>query len=140
MIHIKLFENFDTSKLPTPKELFDMFTKINDDSVKISGPDGYVALSDVEYYTDQINNIYFNNVTGDDDFETAEKLAKSMAKYAQSNNQEQKELDQITSWLKGTSEEMDDWDWDGDLLTIFLDDEPIEKYTRAELDAEGVFK
>lgn len=60
--------------------------------------------------------------------------------YEDFNSAEQKELDQITTWLSGTTEEMDDWEWDGELLTIFLDGEEIEKYTKSDLEGEGVFK
>jgi hypothetical protein len=64
----------------TAKELFDMFTQINKDA-KDNG-EQEVKLTDVEYYTDQINNIFFNNVSGKDNFPKAEKMAKSMAEYA----------------------------------------------------------
>ena len=39
----------------------------------------------------------------------------------------------IESWLKDTTEPFDDWDWDGTVLTLFLRNEPIEKYTRETL-------
>ena len=39
----------------------------------------------------------------------------------------------IESWLKNTTEPFDDWDWDGTVLTLFLRNESIEKYTRETL-------
>ncbi len=39
----------------------------------------------------------------------------------------------IESWLKDTTEAFDDWDWDGTELTLFLQNQPIEKYTRETL-------
>lgn len=55
-------------------------------------------------------------------------------------NKEQEELDKIQSWLSNTSEYFDDWDWDGDLLTLFLDGESIEKYTKEELEEENIIQ
>lgn len=43
---------------PTAKELYDMFNKINKDAVAEEGDDAFVSLADIEYYTDQIENIY----------------------------------------------------------------------------------
>jgi hypothetical protein len=43
----------------------------------------------------------------------------------------------IDGWLKDTTEPFDDWDWDGHELTLFLHNEPIEKYTRETL-AEAI--
>ncbi len=43
------------------------------------------------------------------------------------------EVHLIERWLHGSSEPFDDWDWDGRELTIFLHNEPIEKYTRETL-------
>ncbi len=43
----------------------------------------------------------------------------------------------IERWLHGSSEPFDDWDWDGRELTLFLHNEPIEKYTRETL-AEAI--
>lgn len=45
----------------------------------------------------------------------------------------EKRLDLIQSWLKTTSEPFDDWDWDGNILTIWLNDKPIEKYANKDL-------
>lgn len=45
----------------------------------------------------------------------------------------QKRLELIQSWLKTTSEPFDDWDWDGETLTIWLNDKLIEKYTNKDL-------
>ncbi len=39
----------------------------------------------------------------------------------------------IRSWLKDTTEPFDDWDWDGHELTLFLNGQAIEKYTRETL-------
>ena len=39
----------------------------------------------------------------------------------------------IERWLHGTTEPFEDWDWDGRELTLFLNDQPIEKYTRETL-------
>ena len=44
-----------------------------------------------------------------------------------------KELAKIESWLKDTTEEYDDWDWDGDELTIFNKGEKIESYSKQDL-------
>lgn len=42
---------------------------------------------------------------------------------------EQRELDLIQNWLADTTEEFDDWDYDGKELIIFLKNLPIERYT-----------
>jgi len=55
-------------------------------------------------------------------------------------SKEQEELDKIKSWLSDTTEEMDDFEWDGMLLTVFNNGEPIEKYTKKDLEDEGVFE
>ena len=44
-----------------------------------------------------------------------------------------KELSKIESWLSKTTEEFDDWDWDGETLTLFLNSEVIEKYDKDEV-------
>ena len=85
MKHIKLFELYDQEvevegNMPTTKELYNMFTAINKDIDATGGQ--VMPLTDVEYYTEQINNIFFNNVTGEDDFEAAEQMAKDMAQAA----------------------------------------------------------
>lgn len=43
------------------------------------------------------------------------------------------EVPLIERWLHGTTEPFDDWDWDGQELTLFLHNEPIEKYKRETL-------
>lgn len=48
----------NTNTKPTAKELYDIFNKINKDIVAEEGEDGFVSLADIEYYTDQIQNIY----------------------------------------------------------------------------------
>ena len=40
------------------------------------------------------------------------------------------EIDLIEDWLHASSEPFDDWDWDGEELTLFLHGAPIEKYPR----------
>ncbi len=47
------------------------------------------------------------------------------------------EVHLIERWLHSSSEPFDDWDWDGQELTIFLHNAPIEKYTRETL-AEAI--
>jgi len=46
------------------------------------------------------------------------------------------ELSKIESWVKKTTEHYDDWDWDGETLTIYGDD--VEKYSREDLKEEGI--
>lgn len=47
--------------------------------------------------------------------------------------EQQRELDEIASWLRDTTEEYDDWDWDGEVLIIFLNGKPIERYSKLDL-------
>ena len=42
-------------------------------------------------------------------------------------------LDLIQSWIKTTTEQFDDWEWDGKYLTIWFKDIIIEKYSRKDL-------
>ena len=51
------------------------------------------------------------------------------------NNNEnmQNKLDLIQSWIKTTTEQFDDWEWDGKYLTIWFKDIIIEKYSRKDL-------
>jgi hypothetical protein len=42
-------------------------------------------------------------------------------------------LDAIQFWLADTTEPYDDWDWDGEFLTIFVSDKEIEKYSFEDL-------
>lgn len=46
---------------------------------------------------------------------------------------EQEKLDKLKFWLSKTTEEFDDWDYDGEELIIFLRDEAIEKYKESDL-------
>ena len=46
---------------------------------------------------------------------------------------EQKILDNIQKWLKETSEEFSEWEYDGLYLTIFQNDIEIEKYSKKDL-------
>ena len=41
-------------------------------------------------------------------------------------------LDEIQAWLADTTEPYDDWDWDGEFLTIFVGNE-VEKYSFTDL-------
>lgn len=42
---------------------------------------------------------------------------------------EQNRIDHIRKWLSLTSEPFDDWEYDGEELTLILDDKVIERYT-----------
>ncbi|GAB6283429.1 MAG: hypothetical protein STSR0008_21960 [Ignavibacterium sp.] len=46
---------------------------------------------------------------------------------------EQRKLDSIHSWLSDTTEEIDDWDYDGIELLIFLKGVVIERYSNTEI-------
>jgi hypothetical protein len=48
-------------------------------------------------------------------------------------NKLQRQADRIQYYLSRTTEPYDDWDWDGDELVVWLDNEPIERYQRADL-------
>jgi len=52
-------------------------------------------------------------------------------------NHDQQELDQVGRFVKKSTEDYDDWEWDGKVLTIFVG-EDVEKYTRKELEDEGI--
>lgn len=45
----------------------------------------------------------------------------------------QSKLNLIQSWLKTTTEPFDVWDWDGKILTIWLNDMLIERYIKKDL-------
>ena len=45
----------------------------------------------------------------------------------------QLQLDLIIRFLHYTTEAFDDWDWDGQMLTIWLNNEPIERYLLADV-------
>jgi hypothetical protein len=55
-------------------------------------------------------------------------------------DEKQADLDSIKSWLADTTEEFDDWDWDGKTLTIFLNGKAIEKYTKEDLIDAGAIR
>lgn len=84
MVNIKTFESFDSSinegKKPTADDLYKLFVRINKDNEADKETGLVVPLNDVEYYTEQINNIYFNNATGRDNFTQSKKWAESLAK------------------------------------------------------------
>lgn len=78
-----------TEGIPTVEDLYTLFTKINND-VRSGGdfdPNEYEPLTSVDYYADQIYNLYFDH-TGladgnEDEYETiAQKLAEDLAAYA----------------------------------------------------------
>ena len=76
---INEFRKFNESENtpPTVEELYKMFTKVNDDCIK-NGEEA-VALTEVEYYTEQINNIFFDSK--DETYSMAEFMAKELADY-----------------------------------------------------------
>lgn len=63
--------------VPSLAKVYDMFVKINKDTVKEGGDS--VELDDTEFYAEQINNIFFDNVIGKDNFPFSEKLAAKLA-------------------------------------------------------------
>ncbi|GEM_PF-872623 len=50
----------------------------------------------------------------------------------------QRQLDLIQMWLASTTEPYDDWDWDGANLTVFIQDDVVERYSYDDL--KGVIK
>jgi hypothetical protein len=58
--------------LPTSKFLREMFTSINEDCQK--NGESVVPFSDEEYYSDQIFNIYDEEI----DYETCQKLSREL--------------------------------------------------------------
>jgi uncharacterized protein YacL (UPF0231 family) len=48
-------------------------------------------------------------------------------------NKEQRKLDRIQSWLARTTEEFDDWDYNGEELIIILRDKIIERYNNLDI-------
>ncbi len=44
------------------------------------------------------------------------------------NNLSEKQLEAIDYYLRKTCEPYDDWDWDGNEVSVWLDDFPIERY------------
>jgi len=57
--------------------------------------------------------------------------AKEIEEAGQHENQD--ELDKIQSWLADTTQEFDDWDWNGTELVVFLNGKAIEKYSKQDL-------
>lgn len=45
----------------------------------------------------------------------------------------------IESWLQTTQQPVRDWQWDGQVLKLLLNDGTVESYSREQLDAAGVF-
>lgn len=45
----------------------------------------------------------------------------------------QRQSEIIEAWLADTTEEFDDWDWDGEELLIFLNGDVIERYPYEDL-------
>ena len=83
----KVNENIDV--IPTIAELYNTFIKINQDVLKTG--EQQVDLTDYDYYTDQIYNMYFEDlVDGSNDeelYRKAESLAKNLAMYAKQQGQ-----------------------------------------------------
>jgi hypothetical protein len=46
----------------------------------------------------------------------------------------QRRLDLIQFWLSKTTEEFDEWDYNGEELIIFLSEEAIERYDNKTID------
>ena len=67
---------------------------------------------------------------------------KKIHKYEEFINEntsvDQSELDKIQMWLSDTTEEFDDWNWDGSELHLFMNDECVEKYTKKDLEEENI--
>jgi len=74
---IKNFENFDApmseSRTPSVDELIDLFTRVNRDIKHDKTGESIVPLTDWEYYSEQIENIFGL------DAKKARELAKEMA-------------------------------------------------------------
>lgn len=47
---------------------------------------------------------------------------------------EQRKLDLIQYWLADTTEPFDDWDYDGEELVIFFNEEVIERYNNLDIE------
>lgn len=109
MKHLKLFESFDKPQNPfynyenpTVSEIYGVLVKINKDSKKID-------FSDTEYYTDQINNMYFNNVNGKDNFAQSKKWAESVSKVSDMVDKFKQKMSNSTKgtaagWIDGAKE------------------------------------
>ncbi len=49
------------------------------------------------------------------------------------------ETESIQSWLEATQQPIQDWEWNGQELSLLMDDGSTETYTRQQLDEIGVF-
>jgi len=68
-------------------------------------------------------------------------LVKVLMKEGKLNEiSKQKELSKIETWVRKSGLDYDDWDWDGKELTIFLKKGNPEKYSKEDLEEEGVFE
>lgn len=45
----------------------------------------------------------------------------------------QHQIHKISHWIDRTTEPFEDWDWDGNELTIYFNNECVEKYTLDDL-------
>jgi hypothetical protein len=55
-------------------------------------------------------------------------------------NSDMMELSKIETWVRKSGMDYDDWEWDGKELTIFLKKGNPEKYSKEDLEEEGVFE
>ena len=55
-------------------------------------------------------------------------------------NSDMMELSKIETWVRKSDMNYDDWEWDGKELTIFLKKGNPEKYSKEDLEEEGVFE
>lgn len=60
-------------------------------------------------------------------------IVKNTTTKGKEEDQLQEESNLVHRWLKTTTEEYDDWEWDGKKLSIFKDDKLIENYSRKDL-------
>lgn len=51
---------------------------------------------------------------------------------------EDQEAHQIERWLQVTQQPLDDWEWDGQTLTLMLRDGNVETYDRRQLEEIGI--
>ena len=51
---------------------------------------------------------------------------------------EDEELNKISRFMSKSTENWDDWDWDGEELKVFIDDEVVETYSKKDLIEAGV--
>jgi len=77
---MKTFDDYlEMAKTPSVHDMFVLFTLVNKDAKK--NGDSVVRLTDWDYYSTQIQNIY-----GVDD-DTAESLAKQLAQYVKAHKE-----------------------------------------------------